>query len=87
MEFERLDLREIRLLEVLPSSNRTLVASQLKRVSLNENPLYEALSHCWGHFRQKVYPSPAMGLSCWLRRTYIQLCSGFSSDMRCGHCG
>jgi hypothetical protein len=39
--------REIRLLELLPSANDT-VSCRLSQVSLNDEPVFTALSYVWG---------------------------------------
>ncbi len=41
------DSREIRLARIV-SAESTLVEITLETVSLDDNPVYEALSYCWG---------------------------------------
>ncbi|RFU80233.1 heterokaryon incompatibility [Trichoderma arundinaceum] len=40
--------REIRLLELLPGKPGSRIAARLLTVSLNDEPVYDALSYCWG---------------------------------------
>jgi len=55
-KYERLDVgsKEIRLLRILPSFNADdMVRCRIRNVSLSENPVYAALSYCWGGHSQK----------------------------------
>jgi hypothetical protein len=40
--------REIRLVELLPGKPGSRIAAKLLTVSLNDDPVYDALSYCWG---------------------------------------
>ena len=45
--------RDIRLLEVLPGDNASIIATTMITVSLDSEPTYMALSYAWGDATQR----------------------------------